>query len=227
MSDIAKQLSNIRNRIETACRNCNRDPSEVHLLAVSKTKPISMIEQAHSAGQQDFGENYLQDSLPKTRALPTATWHFIGAIQSNKTRDIANHFDWVHSVASNKVARRLSEQRDPGLAPLKVLVQVNTSGEDQKGGVPPEAALDLVRYMRDLPNIEPVGLMTIPAAAGDPEQQKAPFRLLRETRDRVVESTSLPGFQHLSMGMTGDFEAAIAEGATWIRIGTAIFGSRT
>jgi len=227
MPDISSRLADIRKRIETACRHCNRDPGEVHLLAVSKTKPISLVEEAHRAGQQDFGENYLQDALPKTRQLASATWHFIGAIQSNKTRDIANHFDWVHSVASEKVARRLSEQRDPGLGPLKVLIQVNTSQENQKNGVSPDEALPIARFIAGQENLEPVGLMTIPAASDDAELQSQPFRLLREIRDQVREATGIEGFEHLSMGMTGDFEAAITEGATWIRIGTAIFGSRS
>ena len=227
MSDIATHLSDIRNRLEAACQSCGRDPNEVGLLAVSKTKPTSMIEQALAAGQQDFGENYLQDALPKITALPTATWHFIGAIQSNKTKDIANHFDWVHSLATEKVARRISGQRDPQRGDLKVLVQVNTSAENRKSGVSPEAALALVKYLAVLPNLQPVGLMTIPAAAENPEAQRKPFQLLREIRDHIRRVASLPEFQHLSMGMTDDFEVAIAEGATWIRIGTAIFGTRS
>ena len=227
MSDISSRLIDIQSRMTTACTECGRDPSEVRLLAVSKTKPIHLIEDAISAGQDDFGENYLQDALPKTEALPKATWHFIGAIQSNKTRDIANHFDWVHSVASEKVARRLSEQRDPALGPLKVLIQVNTSDEEQKSGVSPEQALPLAKYLANLDNLVAAGLMTIPAASEDPSQQRQPFKLLRETRDHIVDAAGLPDFQHLSMGMTGDFETAITEGATWIRIGTAIFGSRS
>ena len=227
MSDISSRLADIRNRIEIACQGCGRNPAEVHLLAVSKTKPISLVEKAHRAGQQDFGENYLQDALPKAQALASATWHFIGAIQSNKTRDIANHFDWVHSVSSEKVARRLSEQRDPQLGPLKVLIQVNTSGEEQKGGVSPDKALTITRFIAEQQNLEPMGLMTIPAASDNAEEQREPFRLLRETRDQIRNATGIEGFVHLSMGMTGDFEVAITEGATWIRIGTAIFGSRS
>lgn len=227
MSDISSRLADIRKRIETTCQHCARDPAEVHLLAVSKTKPISLVEEAHRAGQQDFGENYLQDALPKTQGLASATWHFIGAIQSNKTRDIANHFDWVHSVSSEKVARRLSEQRAPELGPLKVLIQVNTSQEHQKSGVNPDKALSIARFVAEQQNLEPAGLMTIPAASADAELQRQPFKVLRETRDHIRDTTGIEGFQHLSMGMTGDFEVAITEGATWIRIGTAIFGSRS
>ncbi|MBO6566750.1 MAG: YggS family pyridoxal phosphate-dependent enzyme [Pseudomonadales bacterium] len=227
MTDITARLADLQSRVATACTQCGRDPSEVRLLAVSKTKPLDLIEDAIAAGQDDFGENYLQDALPKTEALPKATWHFIGAIQSNKTRDIANHFDWVHSVASEKVARRLSEQRDPALGPLKVLIQVNTSQESQKSGVAPEQALPLAKYLANLDNLVAAGLMTIPAASEDPSQQRRPFQMLRETRDHIVDTAGLPDFQHLSMGMTGDFETAITEGSTWIRIGTAIFGSRS
>lgn len=227
MSDISSQITQIRSRIDAACKANGREPEDVRLLAVSKTKPVSMVKEAMRAGQIDFGENYLQDALAKTEVLPDASWHFIGAIQSNKTREIANHFDWVHSVASEKVARRLSEQRDPGKKPLKLLVQVNTSRETQKSGVSPDAALDLVKYMAGLANIEPVGLMTIPAASSGTSTQQRPFRELREILEQIQKDISDAGFRELSMGMTGDFEAAIAEGATWIRIGTAIFGSRT
>ena len=211
----------------SACQASDRHPREVSLLAVSKTRPPAMIQATLAAGQQDFGENYLQDALPKVRALPAATWHFIGAIQSNKTRDIANHFDWVHSLATEKAARRLSEQRDAARGLLKVLIQVNTSAESRKGGVSPEDALPLAKYLAGLPNLRPAGLMTIPAVSDDPEEQRKPFRLLREIRDHIRRAASLPEFRHLSMGMSGDFEAAIAEGATWIRIGTAIFGTRS
>lgn len=226
MSSIKERLQSLRSDIIEACLAAGRDPADVHLLAVSKTKPAGDVMQAWHAGQRDFGENQMQEAISKVNALPDAEWHFVGAIQSNKTRDIATRFNWVHSVASAKVARRLSEQRPEGMAPLKTLIQVNISGEASKSGVSPEAAQLLAADMAGLPGLTLEGLMAIPAATDDEQAQRAPFRELRELKENIEDSLGI-NMPHLSMGMTGDFTAAILEGSTWIRIGTAIFGSRT
>ena len=220
-NDIRHRLTQIREQIAQACDDSGRSRDAVKLLAVSKTFPLEAVRVAYQTGQSDFGENYLQEALDKVEQFPDPVWHFIGAIQSNKTRQIAGHFDWVHSVGSFKVARRLSEQRDPSLPPLNVLFQVNTSGEASKSGVTPEQLTALVGDCRDLPNIQLRGLMTIPAAGADPGPA---FRLMRSLKDDLA--SDLPGFTELSMGMTQDFPVAIAEGATWIRVGTGIFGAR-
>lgn len=228
--DIAGNLETVRNAITEACAQFGRDPASVNLLAVSKTKPVALLHAAMAAGQYHFGENYLQEALEKIEAIddPAVQWHYIGAIQSNKTRQIAGHFDWVHTVASAKVARRLSDQRPDNLPPLKVLVQVNISSEASKAGVAPADAPALVAEMADLPRLEIRGLMAIPAPAPDESGQRAEFAALRMLRDRIREEmgSKLPAFTDLSMGMSADMSAAIAEGATWLRIGTAIFGSR-
>ena len=226
MIDIVSHLAHLHQRIDAHCRKAGRDPADVRLLAVSKMQPVTLVEKALAAGQKDFGENRLQEALARVSAVPQARWHFIGAIQSNKTRDIAASFDWVHSLASGKAARRLAEQRDPMRGPMQTLIQVNTSGEAQKNGVMPEEVAALAEEVARLPNLDLVGLMTLPAISKDPQEQCLPFRLLREIRDQVRSQLCMESLTHLSMGMTGDFEAAIAEGATWIRIGTAIFGTR-
>lgn len=225
-----ERLAAVHSRIAQACRQFDRPACQVHLLAVSKTKPVSMIEAAYQAGQRHFGENYLQEGLDKIRALPVAdiTWHYIGAIQSNKTRAIAEHFAYVHTVASSKVARRLSDQRPDHLPPLKVLVQVNISGETSKAGVSPGETLDLVGTILHYPGLEICGLMAIPAPDPDFDRQRHAFHRLRGLRDEIrTQLSDVPAsFDDLSMGMTDDLEAAIAEGATWLRVGTAIFGPR-
>ena len=177
-------------------------------------------------GQQTFGESYLQEALDKLTSLQDLKleWHFIGRLQSNKTKSIAEHFTWVHSLASLKHAKRLSEQRPPGLPPLNVCIQVNTSGEYSKDGHPPDEIIKLLDSYAQLPNLEIRGLMTIPAPTQDLRLQRSPFRLLRELRDHL-RSDALP-LETLSMGMSDDLEAAIAEGANLVRIGTAIFGPR-
>lgn len=225
MNDMSKRLGALRGRVVNACQASGRDPSDVSILAVSKTQAEPAIAAALLAGHQHFGENYLQEALPKVAAHPGAHWHFIGAIQSNKTREIADNFDWVHSIASTKVARRLSDQRSEKRSPLNVLIQVNVSGEVTKAGASPDVAMTLASEIADLPNLNLQGLMTIPEASSDFAKQRIPFRKLRELRDNIAEGLNVR-LPHLSMGMTGDFEAAIVEGATWIRIGTAIFGPR-
>jgi pyridoxal phosphate enzyme (YggS family) len=185
-----------------------------------------MVEQAIAAGQLDFGENYLQDALTKVRSLPDARWHFIGAIQSNKTREIAAHFDWVHTVSSVKVARRLDAQRPDEAQPLNVLLQVNINNEEGKAGVVEEHLLELVESLIPLKRILLRGLMAIPAKSDNYNVQRTNFAHLARLQKQVQQNCALPHFDELSMGMSADLEAAIAEGATWVRIGTDIFGER-
>lgn len=201
-----------------------RKPGSVGVIAVSKTHAARSIREAYTTGQRDFGENYLQEALAKQAELSDLdiVWHFIGPIQSNKTRALAAHFDWVHSVDRLKVAERLSEQRSPELAPLNLCIQVNVSGEDSKAGVAPEELPDLAVAVARLPGLRLRGLMAIPAPTDDVTQQRAAFGSLRE----ALASLSIPGLDTLSMGMSDDLEAAISEGATLVRVGTAIFGPR-
>ncbi|WP_126452578.1 YggS family pyridoxal phosphate-dependent enzyme [Sulfuriflexus mobilis] len=227
MTDITSRLLAVKQRIEQAAQRSDRNPDSVQLLAVSKTRPAEDIRQAHAAGQRAFGENYLQDALPKIAALADLDleWHFIGAIQSNKSRDIAQHFDWVHTVERVKIARRLNEQRPPGAAPLNICLQVNISQEASKAGVSPDEVLPLARAIATLPNLRLRGLMAIPAASDDVAIQRAAFRALYACQQQLIAE----GFEldTLSMGMSDDLEAAIAEGSTLVRIGTAIFGTRS
>lgn len=227
--DIADRLAQVRARIAAACQQFGRDPQTVNLLAVSKTKPIDQVIAAAGLGQAHFGENYLQEAVAKIAAAPPGlTWHYIGAIQSNKTRPIAESFDWVHTVSSEKVAHRLAQQRPAHLPPLRILIQVNISGEASKAGVVPSGLMPLLGKIVDLPNLEIRGLMTIPGPEQDFERQCASFRQLAELKQEMTShfGQALPHFKDLSMGMTGDLEAAVREGATWLRIGTAIFGER-
>ncbi|BAW26187.1 MULTISPECIES: YggS family pyridoxal phosphate-dependent enzyme [Pseudomonas] len=223
MSTLADNLSAISARIASAAQAAGRDPASVQLLAVSKTKPASAIREIHAAGVRDVGENYLQEALTKQQALSDLPliWHFIGPIQSNKTKAIAEHFDWVHSVDRLKIAQRLSEQRPAGLAPLNLCLQVNVSGEDSKSGCAPADLPALAQAVAGLPNLRLRGLMAIPEPTDDRAAQEAAFTRLRQ----LQESLGL-GLDTLSMGMSHDLEAAIAQGATWVRIGTALFGAR-
>ncbi|CAI3810388.1 Pyridoxal phosphate homeostasis protein [Pseudomonas sp. MM221] len=223
MSTLADNLSAISARIASAAQAAGRDPASVQLLAVSKTKPASAIREVHAAGVRDVGENYLQEALTKQQALSDLPliWHFIGPIQSNKTKAIAEHFDWVHSVDRLKIAQRLSEQRPAGLAPLNLCLQVNVSGEDSKSGCAPADLPALAKAVAGLPNLRLRGLMAIPEPTDDRAAQEAAFARLRQ----LQESLGL-GLDTLSMGMSHDLEAAIAQGATWVRIGTALFGAR-
>ncbi|EKT4458840.1 YggS family pyridoxal phosphate-dependent enzyme [Pseudomonas putida] len=223
MSTLADNLSAISARIASAAQAVGRDPASVQLLAVSKTKPASAIREIHAAGVRDFGENYLQEALTKQQALSDLPliWHFIGPIQSNKTKAIAEHFDWVHSVDRLKIAQRLSEQRPAGLAPLNICLQVNVSGEDSKSGCTPADLPALAKAVAALPNLRLRGLMAIPEPTEDRDTQEAAFASLR----KLQEDLGL-GLDTLSMGMSHDLEAAIAQGATWVRIGTALFGAR-
>jgi hypothetical protein len=195
-------------------------------LAVSKAQPLAVIESAWGHGQVDFGENYLQDASPKLTAFAgrTATWHFIGALQSNKSREVAERFQWMHTLDRESIARRLSEQRPHGTEPLQVCLQVNVSGESSKGGVTPERVVELAQAVAGLGNLKLRGLMAIPAPAEGIEAQRKPFRVLRELLDDLKQRGH--DVDTLSMGMSDDLEAAILEGATIVRIGTAIFGPR-
>ena len=226
MHDVGAALSTVRARIGELERRYRREPGSVALLAVSKTKSPEAVQTAIAAGQQAFGENHLQDAMTKVEALAGSgvSWHFIGAVQSNKTRPIAAHFDWVHGIEREKIAARLSAQRLAGREPLDVCIEVNVSGEDTKSGVPPAEVEPLARAVRELPGLRLRGLMTIPRPSADIESQRVPFRLLREILDDL--NAKGLGLDTLSMGMTGDLEAAVAEGATMVRIGTAIFGPR-
>ncbi len=224
---IAQNIQSILTHIADAEKKYARQSGSVQLLAVSKTRPIEDIQAAFNANQTHFGENYLQDALPKIGVLAEKdiVWHFIGPVQSNKTRQIAENFSWVHTVDRLKIAKRLSEQRAPEQKPLNVCIQVNTSGESTKSGINIEETLTLAKEISLLANINLRGLMTIPASTTDFEKQRQPFHLLRELKDEI-QSQGIE-LDTLSMGMSNDMEAAIAEGSTMVRIGTAIFGQRT
>jgi len=224
---IAQNIKSIRDLISDAEKKYSRQPGSVQLLAVSKTHPIEDIRTAFAENQLHFGENYLQDALSKIEDNPAHSieWHFIGPIQSNKTRQIAQNFSWVHTIDRLKIAQRLSEQRSPEQIPLNVCIQVNTSGESSKSGVSIEETLTLAKKISELANIQLRGLMTIPASTDNFDLQRQPFRMLRELKEEL-QSQGIE-MDTLSMGMTNDMEAAIAEGSTMVRIGTAIFGQRT
>lgn len=226
LDTIHDRLQQIREAITAAERRYGRTPGTVRLLAVSKTHPPEALRAAAAAGQACFGESYLQEALAKIELLHDLAleWHFIGPIQSNKTRPIAERFHWVHSVDRLKIAQRLSQQRPPELPALNVCLQVNVSGESSKSGCDPEALPALAREVAALPRLRLRGLMAIPAAAADLERQRLPFRSLRLALE-ALNDTGL-ALDTLSMGMSDDLEAAIAEGATLVRVGSAIFGSR-
>ena len=227
MLDIANNLALIQQRIARAAENAQRNPASITLLAVSKTKPIELIEAAYSAGQRSFGENYLQDALPKIEALAELDieWHYIGRIQSNKTRPIAEHFAWVHAIDSIKHAQRLNDQRPNGLPALNCCIQLNLSGEDSKGGIQPDALIETAAAFNELPHCRLRGLMTMPDPDSSADQQQSVFHQLANCLDELKQQ----GFDvdTLSMGMSGDLELAIAEGSTMVRIGTDIFGARS
>ena len=225
-TELKRNISEVDRRIRAAEEAAGRPAGCVSLLAVSKTKPSELVRQAHGLGLRAFGENYAQEMAEKAAALADLplSWHFIGPIQSNKTSVIAEVSDWVHSVDRLKIARRLSEQRPDGKGPLNVLVQIKTSDEDSKSGVEPDAAPDLIAAISELPGLALRGLMTIPAPATSQAAQSEPFRQLKVLMDHL--SHSVPQLDTLSMGMSGDLEAAVGEGASIVRIGTDIFGAR-
>jgi len=223
MSTIADNIFHVGSRIQTATQAAHRPENSVQLLAVSKTKPAEALREAYAAGLRDFGENYLQEALGKQLELADLPliWHFIGPIQSNKTRAIAEHFDWVHSVDRLKIAQRLSEQRQAELPPLNICIQVNVSGEASKSGCTPADLPALAETINALPRLKLRGLMAIPEPTEDRAEQDAAFAAVQ----KLQASLDLP-LDTLSMGMSHDLESAIAQGATWVRIGTALFGAR-
>jgi PLP dependent protein len=226
MTMIAHNLQSVRERIAAACAGAQRAVNEVTLLAVSKTFGPEAVREAYAAGQTAFGENYIQEAVEKVALLQDLAlhWHCIGPIQSNKTRLVAAHFDWAHSVDRLKVAQRLSEQRPEGMAPLQVCIQVNIDGGPSKSGIPPSEALALAREVAQLPRLVLRGLMTIPEPQADFATQKAVHLKGKALFDELRDA-GLP-LDTLSMGMTADLEAAIAAGSTMVRVGTAIFGGR-
>ena len=228
MTLIADHLQTVHERIARACEAAGRPPASVRLLAVSKTFPADDVRQAHAAGQSAFGENYIQEGVDKITALRDLPleWHCIGPIQSNKTRLVAEHFDWVHSVDRFKIAQRLSDQRPEGLPPLQLCLQVNTDGGPTKSGARPDDVLELARAVAALPRVVLRGLMTIPDPVQGFEAEVALHRRATALFEQVRTELALPHFDTLSMGMTADLEAAIAAGSTMVRVGTAIFGKR-
>lgn len=242
-SPLRQNYERVLARIDRACEAAARPRASVQLLAVSKTFPASDVLALAALGQRAFGENYVQEALDKIAACrdersgerskagpgEPLQWHFIGPIQSNKTRPIAEHFDWVHSVDREKIARRLAEQRPPPLGPLQVCVQVNVSGEASKSGVAPDETFALVQACRELPALRVRGLTAIPEPTEDASLQRHRFAQLRALHERIraaLDQEAAGGFDTLSMGMSADLESAIAEGSTIVRIGTALFGSR-
>jgi PLP dependent protein len=227
-SHVARHLEEVRQRIAKAAADASRDASTVMLLAVSKTFPAEDVRAAFDAGQRAFGENYVQEAVAKIAGLADLRseieWHFIGPLQSNKTKVVSENFDWVHSVDRLKIAERLNEQRPDGSPRLNVCLQINVSGEDSKSGIAPDDALALAHQIAALPRLHLRGLMAIPEPAATLDEQRAPHRRLREIMD-TLRADGLE-LDTLSMGMSADIEAAILEGATMVRIGTAIFGAR-
>jgi pyridoxal phosphate enzyme (YggS family) len=230
MSTIAANLQAVEAAIESACAAAGRPRSTVQLLAVSKMFPPEAVLEAADAGQRAFGENYLQEGVDKIAAVAKARpdlaleWHFIGPIQSNKTRPIATSFSWVHTVERLKIAQRLSEQRPPELGPLNICLQVNISGEATKSGVHPDELPELARTVAALPNLRLRGLMAIPEPQADPALQRVPFARLRALAQAIVDDGIF--VDTLSMGMSADLGAAVLEGASIVRVGSAIFGAR-
>lgn len=226
ISSIAENLAQVREQINSYAYKSDRSANDICLLAVSKTRPVEDLRTVYTEGQRDFGENYLQDAMEKIEVLQDLDicWHFIGPMQSNKTRSVAEHFNWVHTVDRLKIAKRLSEQRPEGMPPLNICIQVNISEEESKSGCSPEEASKLAAEIIKLPNLKLRGLMAIPKATDDPSEQQQAFYRLRNLQEQLKSIE--PSLDTLSMGMSGDMEAAIAEGATIVRIGTAIFGPR-
>jgi len=227
MTSIQHNLQQLRQRIRAAATQCGRDPEEVTLLAVSKTKPASAVEEAIEAGQLAFGENYVQEGVEKIEALaahPQVEWHFIGPLQSNKSRLVAEHFAWCHTVDRLKIAQRLNDQRPDALPPLNVLIQVNISDENSKSGIMLEDLPELAQQVAALPRLQLRGLMAIPAPESDYARQLAVCQRMADAFRQLKQR--YPDVDTLSLGMSYDMEAAIAAGSTMVRIGTAIFGAR-
>ena len=236
-NSFTERIAALKARIDAACKRHGKDPEQIRILAVSKTFPASSVKEALAAGLHAFGENYVQEGVEKIQQLiahrRSLEWHFIGPLQSNKTKEVAEHFDWMHSVDREKIARRLSEQRPQGFPPLQVCVQVNVSGEDSKSGVMPSEASALALSIASLPNLTLRGLMAIPEPTEDEQVQRSRFAELTRLFQEIHVSLPVPQRAHfdtLSMGMSADLEAAIAESlpqaTTMVRIGTALFGVR-
>lgn len=227
MIRVTENLAYIRDLLAKAAVDAGREPASVRLLAVSKKKPASLVLEAAAAGQRDFGENQVAEGLEKIQAVARddLVWHFIGHLQTNKTRAVAEHYDWVHSVDRLKTAERLSRQRPDSLAPLNICLQVNIDNEAKKSGVQPDAVLQLAEAIGDLPGLRLRGLMCLPAIRNDFEMQREPFARLRQLAESLAENGIAA--DTLSMGMSGDYRAAVFEGSTIVRIGTAVFGART
>ncbi|MEQ5803680.1 YggS family pyridoxal phosphate-dependent enzyme [Halomonas sp. H10-9-1] len=226
---ISESLAAARQRLADALQQAGRPAADARLLAVSKTKPAAMIREAWHLGQRDFGENYVQEALDKQAALADLegiVWHFIGPLQSNKTRDAAEHFAWVHSVDRVKIAQRLNDQRPEALPPLEVCLQVNISGEASKSGASLDRLPALAAAVLEMPRLRLRGLMAIPAPAEGLDAQRAPLARLRQALEGLRERFPEAPLDTLSMGMSDDLEAAVLEGATLVRLGTAIFGAR-
>ena len=227
MSTTTDNLQAVRERLVNACLSSGRAPDSVRLLAVSKTKPASQVEECYELGQRAFGENYLQDALDKITTLHHLSdieWHFIGPLQSNKTRPVAEHFHWLETLDREKIARRLNDQRPKEMPPLNVLVQINISGEPQKSGVLPSEAAALASLINELPNLKLRGLMCIPEASEDTDLLAQRFRDMQVLWQQL--KSEYPDIDTLSMGMSADLELAVANGSTEVRIGTDIFGAR-
>ncbi len=229
MNQIVENLQKIRKRIDDAATSCGRDPRSIRLVAVSKRIPLAAIEQASTAGQIVFGENYMQEAKDKIEKLKDSKieWHFIGHIQTNKAKDAATLFDTIHTLDRLKLAKALNQYAEQSARKVSVLVQVNVGKELQKAGVLPDQAETLLKSLQDFPHLEVNGLMTMPPYKSDPEEVRPYFRRLRQLADDFAAKGffSTPRYE-LSMGMSGDFEVAIEEGATLVRVGTAIFGQR-
>jgi pyridoxal phosphate enzyme (YggS family) len=226
VTNITNNLQSVRKRIAVAASSCGREPGELTLVAVSKTHSAQEVREAWAAGQRDFGENYLQEALPKLAELADLelTWHYIGRIQSNKTRSIAEQFQWVHTVDRLKTAQRLSQQRPADLPPLNLCIQVNVGDPEHKAGVEPDQVMKLAEQIDSLPRLRLRGLMCMPPESDNAETQRGYFRILGQLRTQLQRQALK--IDTLSMGMSGDLEAAVAEGATMLRVGTAIFGRR-
>ncbi|OCG12376.1 YggS family pyridoxal phosphate-dependent enzyme [Gilliamella apicola] len=230
MNTVQDNLLNIKNEIAKIAKKCERDPNTIKLIAVSKTKPVEQVVQAINAGQLDFGENYVQEGVEKIqyfeKNMPNndLIWHFIGPLQANKSKLVAEHFDWMHTIDRLKIAQRLNDQRPKDMAKLNVLIQVNISQEASKSGVKPEEVADLVKQIVTLPNLNLRGLMAIPEIENDYDKQLNVFTKMQQLLQSLQKD--YPFMDTLSMGMSGDMQAAIVAGSTMVRIGTAIFGAR-
>ena len=230
MNTVQDNLLNIKNEIAEIAKKCERDPNTIQLIAVSKTKPVEQVIEAINAGQLAFGENYVQEGIEKIqyfeKNMPNndLKWHFIGPLQSNKSKLVAEHFDWMHTIDRLKIAQRLSDQRPKDMAKLNVLIQVNISQEASKSGVKPEEVTDLVKQIVALPNLNLRGLMAIPEIENDYDKQLNVFTKMQQLLQSLQKD--YPFMDTLSMGMSGDMQAAIVAGSTMVRIGTAIFGAR-